>query len=63
MAQRDESLTLIRFVAITLVVMVHVSAPAFVARGPSRHAGLVYDSAAHIRVPFFFMVTGVLLLG
>lgn len=63
MAQRDESLTFIRFVAITLVVMVHVSAPAFVTPGASWHAGLVYDSAAHICVPLFFMVTGVLLLG
>ncbi|MFM0684394.1 acyltransferase [Paraburkholderia strydomiana] len=59
---RDESLDFVKFVAITLVIMVHVSAPGFVTFGPQWDAALLYRGFASICVPLFFLATGALLL-
>ncbi|MFM0325066.1 acyltransferase [Caballeronia glebae] len=62
---RDESLDFIKFVAITLVIMVHLSAGAaatFIDLGTPWLAAITYRGITIICVPLFFMVTGVLLL-
>ncbi|NMM02216.1 acyltransferase [Paraburkholderia sp. RP-4-7] len=59
---RDESLDFVKFVAITLVIMVHVSAPGFVQFGPQWKAALLYRGLSSICVPLLFLATGALLL-
>ena len=60
MQGRDESLDFVKFIAITLVIMVHITAPGFVKFGPQWHAALVYRGISTICVPLFFLATGAL---
>lgn len=53
---------LIRAVAISLVVALHISANAFSAFGDYWHMYLIYDSLTRSCVPIFFMISGALLL-
>ncbi|MBT2790437.1 acyltransferase [Paraburkholderia strydomiana] len=62
MQGRDESLDFVKFIAIALVIMVHLTAPGFVKFGPQWHAALVYRGISTICVPLFFLATGALLM-
>lgn len=59
---RDISLIGVRFVAIILVIFIHVSGKGFASMDHHWWAINVYDSFSRISVPLFFMVTGSLLL-
>lgn len=60
--QRDLSLDGIRFIAILMVITIHVSAKGFAAMGIHWWAVNSYESVSRPAVPLFFMVTGALLL-
>jgi len=61
--ERDVSLDFIRFIAILMVICIHISAKGFPLLD-QRHwwAVNIYESLSRIAVPLFFMVTGALLL-
>lgn len=58
----DYNLAFARFVAIALMVLVHVSGQGFLEFGRRWHIVNFYDSVAHAAVPLFFMISGALLL-
>lgn len=61
--RRDISLDLIRFIAMLMVVCIHIAAKGFyVFPQPHWWAVNLYDSVSRVAVPLFFMVTGALLL-
>lgn len=60
---RDISLDLIRFIAIFMVICIHICAKGFVQMDQKHWWAInVYESLSRIAVPLFFMVTGALLL-
>lgn len=60
---RDASLDFIRFVAILMVISIHVSAKGFGSMTHHWWAVNFYESISRFSVPLFLMVTGALLLG
>lgn len=60
---RDQSLDLIRFIAMLMVICIHICAKGFFQMGERHWWALnLYESVSRIGVPLFFMVTGALLL-
>ena len=53
---------LVRCVAISMVVMLHISANSFASFGDNWTISLIYDSLTRSCVPLFFMLSGALLL-
>lgn len=60
--ERDFTLDGIRFIAIYMVILIHVSAKGFPSMGEHWWAINFYDSISRGAVPLFFMVSGALLL-
>jgi surface polysaccharide O-acyltransferase-like enzyme len=60
---RDQSLDFVKFIAISLVIVVHLSAPVFVSFGnPLWMGGAVWRGVSSICVPLFFLAIGAVLL-
>ncbi|RMT29409.1 hypothetical protein ALP49_01857 [Pseudomonas syringae pv. solidagae] len=60
--ERDLSLDGVRFTAIFMVILIHVSAKGFLSMGLNWWAVNFYESISRAAVPLFFMVSGALLL-
>lgn len=58
----DAGLDVVRMIAITMVIFIHVSGKGFHGMGEHWWAINAYESASRVSVPLFFMVTGALLL-